>query len=141
WWALRSTRWGFEVRVAGDSPRTARYAGIPVLRKLLGVFLLSGAAAGLAGSIQVTGLTGSLEPRALAVNLGFTGIIVAALARLDPLGVIPVAVLMGALDNSGPSLQTIGVPASTVLMLKGAILGLAVSGEYLLRHRIFVRRR
>jgi general nucleoside transport system permease protein len=141
WWALRSTRWGFEVRVAGDSAGAARYAGIPVTRKILGVFLLSGAVAGLAGAVLVSGVVGALEPRALATNLGFTGIIVAALARLNPLAVIPVAVFMGALNNSGTGLQTIRVPSSTVLMLQGLILVLAVSGTFLLANRVRLRRR
>ncbi len=136
WWVVRSTRWGYEVRVVGDSPATARYAGIGVGRKILAVFLLSGALAGLAGAVLVAGQVGSLEPRALATGLGFTGIVVAALARLDLVAVLPVAVLMGALNNSGAALQTIRVPASTVLMLQGAILAFAVAGEYFLHHRI-----
>lgn len=140
WWALRSTKWGYEFRIAGDSPGTARYAGIPVTRKVFGVFLLSGAIAGLAGAILVSGVVGSLEPRALAVNLGFTGIIVASLARLNPLAVVPVALLMGALNNAGPALQTIRVPSSTVLMIQGLILVFAVSGSFLLQHRVRLRR-
>lgn len=141
WWAMRRTRWGFEVRVVGDSAGAARYAGIPVVRKVLGVFVLSGAVAGLAGAVLVSGVVGALEPRALAINLGFTGIIVAALARLNPLAVVPVAVFMGALNNSGTGLQTIRVPSSTVLMLQGLILVLAVSGTYLLANRVRLRRR
>jgi len=141
WWVIRSTRWGYEIRVTGDSPGTARYAGIGVTRKVLAVFLLSGAAAGLAGAALVAGPVGALEPRSLALNLGFTGIIVAALARLSPLGVIPVAVLLGALNKAGPALQTIRVPSSTVLMLQGLILSLAISGTFLLRHRIIVERK
>lgn len=136
WWALRFTKWGFEVRVVGDSAAAARYAGIELRRKLLVVFCLSGAIAGLAGSVHVGGLVHALEPRALAVNIGFTGIIVAALARLNPLGVVPVAVLIGALNNAGSSLQTARVPISIVLMLQGAILFLAVAGEFFLRHRV-----
>lgn len=136
WWALRSTRWGFEVRVVGDSEAAARNAGIDIRRKVLVVLCLSGAVAGLAGSVHLAGLVHALEPRALAVNLGFTGIIVAALARLNPLGVVPVAVLIGALNNAGSSLQTARVPISIVLMIQGAILLFAVAGEYLLEHRI-----
>lgn len=138
WFLVRWTRWGFELRVVGDSAAAARYAGIPVTAKILGVMLLSGALAGLGGAVQVSGLVGSLEPRALAVNLGFTGIIVAALARLSPLGVLAVAVLIGALNNAATSLQTVGVPVATVLMLQGAILLFAVSGEFLLAYRVSV---
>ncbi len=133
---IDKSRWGFEVRVVGDSANTARYAGITVPRKILGVFLLSGALAGLAGSLFVAGPVGALDPRSLDLGLGFTGIIVAALARLNPLAIVPVAVLMGALNNAGPSLQSIGVPPETVTMLQGAILVFAVAGEFFIANRV-----
>lgn len=136
WYLLERTRWGFAVRVVGDSAETARYAGINVSKKILGVFLLSGAAAGFAGGIIVAGPVGSLDPDSLALGLGFTGIIVAALARLNLIAVIPVAILMGALNNAGPSLQAVGVPAATVTMLQGAILIFAVAGEFFVRNRL-----
>ncbi len=136
WYLMGKTRWGFAVRVAGDSVDTARYAGISVPRKILGVFLLSGAFAGFAGGLFVSGPVGALDPRSLILGLGFTGIIVAALARLNLVAVIPVAVLMGALNNSGPALQSIGVPTATVTMLQGAILLFAVAGEFFIANRI-----
>jgi ABC-type uncharacterized transport system permease subunit len=136
WALIGKTRWGFELRVVGDSADTARYAGIGVPRKVLGVFLLSGAAAGLAGSLLVAGILGKMDPRSLDLGLGFTGIIVAALARLNPVAVIPVGVLMGALNNAGPALQSIQVPSATVKMLQGAILIFAVAGEFLIANRI-----
>jgi general nucleoside transport system permease protein len=136
WWLINRTRWGFEVRVVGDSPDAARYTGINVPRKILGVFLLSGMFAGLAGGLYVAGPVGALDPRSLDLGLGFTGIIVAALARLNPLAVVPVAVLMGALNNAGPSLQSIGVPTATVTMLQGAILIFAVAGEFFIANQI-----
>jgi len=139
WFLIGKTRWGFEVRVVGDSANTARYAGIAVPRKIMSVFLLSGAAAGLAGSLLVAGILGKMDPRSLDLGLGFTGIIVAALARLNPVAVVPVAVLMGALNNAGPALQSISVPSATVTMLQGAILIFAVAGEFFIANR--VRRR
>lgn len=139
WFLIGRTGWGFELRVAGDSPLAARYAGINVPRKILSVFLLSGASAGLAGGLLVAGILGRMDPRSLDLGLGFTGIIVAALARLNPMAVVPVAILMGALNNAGPSLQSIGVPTATVTMLQGAILVFAVAGEFFIANR--VRRR
>ena len=136
WYLMGKTRWGFAVRVAGDSTDTARYAGISVPRKILGVFLLSGAFAGFAGGLFVAGPVGALDPRSLILGLGFTGIIVAALARLNLIAIIPVAILLGALNNSGPALQSIGVPTATVAMLQGAILLFAVAGEFLIENRI-----
>ena len=136
WYLIEKTRWGFELRTVGDSPETARYIGVGVSRKILGVFLLSGAFAGLAGSLFVAGPVGALDPRSLDLGLGFTGIIVAALARLNPIAVVPVAVLMGALSNAGPSLQSIGVPPETITMLQGAILVFAVAGEFFIANKV-----
>ncbi|MDK1009899.1 MAG: ABC transporter permease [Actinomycetota bacterium] len=136
WYLMEKTSWGFAVRIVGDSSSTARYAGVGVAQKILGVFLLSGAAAGFAGGLFVSGPVGALDPRSLDLGLGFTGIIVAALARLNLIAVIPVAILMGALNNSGPSLQAIGVPTATVTMLQGAILIFAVAGEFFIRNRL-----
>ncbi len=136
WFMIGKTRWGFEVRVVGDSFDTARYAGISVPRKILGVFLMSGAFAGLAGAVLVAGVLGKMDPRSLDLGLGFIGIIVAALARLNPVAVIPVGILMGALNNAGPALQSIQVPTATVRMLQGAILIFAVAGEFFIANRI-----
>ena len=136
WFVISKTRSGFEYRIVGDSFNTARYAGIKVPKKVLGTFLASGAAAGLAGSILVAGILGKMDPRSLDLGLGFTGIIVAALARLNPIAIIPVAILMGALNNAGPALQSIGVPSATVKILQGAILIFAVAGEFLISNRI-----
>lgn len=136
WYLVSKTRWGFAVRIVGDSAETARYAGIGVSKKILAVFLLSGAFAGLAGGLMVAGPVGRLDPLSLNLGLGFTGIIVAALAGLNLIAVIPVAVLMGALNNAGPSLQAIGVSAATVTMLQGAILIFAVAGEFFIANRL-----
>lgn len=138
WWWMRSSRWGFEVRVIGDSPDAAGYAGMSVAGRTLSVLLVSGAIAGLAGAIQVSGATHALQPRSLAVNLGYTGIVVAALARLDPLATIPVAIVIAGLTNAGSSLQIQGVPSDIVLLLQGLALLLVAAGEFLLYNRIRV---
>ncbi len=138
WWGLRGTTWGFELRTIGDSPAASRYAGMNVAVKILSVLALSGALAGLAGAIEVTGVLKTLAPRALATELGFTGIVVAAVARLSPLGVVPVAVLLGAVAASGTTLQTVGVEAEIVFLLQGLIFLLVASGEFLLHNRLIV---
>ena len=139
WLLIQRSPWGFDLRVAGDAPDAARYAGIDVNRKILSVFLTAGGAAGLAGALLVVGILGKMDPRSLDLGLGFTGIIVAALARLNSLALIPVAILIGGLINAGPAMQAIGVPVATVYMLQGAILVFAVAGEFFIAHR--VRRR
>src|SRR5262249_56050385 len=90
WWWLRSSRWGFDLRVIGDSISAARYSGMNVARRTVSVLLVSGAIAGLAGAVQVSGVTQALQPRSLAVNIGYTGIVVAAGARLNRLAITPV---------------------------------------------------
>jgi ABC-type uncharacterized transport system permease subunit len=136
WLLLRSTRWGFELQVIGDSGRAARYAGMRVDRKLVSILLISGALAGLAGAIEVSGPLGGLEPVALSTGMGFTGIVVAAVARLSAMGILPVAALIAGLSNSAPSIQALGVPIDIIVVLQGLLFLFVVGGEYFLRNRV-----
>src|SRR2546429_2605619 len=78
WWMIRATRFGFEMRVIGDSPNTARYAGMRTRRKVLSVMMVSGGLAGLAGASQVGDFGHVLDPRGLQhAGLRYTGIRVA----------------------------------------------------------------
>jgi simple sugar transport system permease protein len=144
WVLLSRTRFGYDVRVVGDSPGAALYAGIPLRRTIVTVLLISGALAGLAGAGEVAGIAHALDPNGLAVNFGYTGIIVAALARSNPFGVVAVAVLLGGLQNAGTALQSIpggeGVPVEVSYMLQGAILLCALAGELFVRYRLTIRR-
>ena len=102
------TRFGFELKVIGDSPRAARYAGMRTRRKILAVMALSGAIAGLGGASQVGDFSHVLDadPQGLQRRgFGYTGIVVAALARYNPIAVVLVAVLLGGLQNAGSTLQ------------------------------------
>jgi len=138
WVLVSRTRWGFELRVVGDSPRCAAYAGISVRRKIVAVMLLSGALAGLAGAIQVTNVTQALDPQGLnpGLGLGFAGIVVATLGRLSLLATIPLALLVGALLSAGPGLELSGVPNAVVVVLQGTVLLLVAGGQFLLSYRI-----
>ena len=143
WVLLARTRFGFQLRVFGDSPAAARYAGIPVRRTTVTVLLLSGALAGLAGASEVAGRTGMLDPNGLAVGFGYTGIIVAALARYNPVAVPGVALLIGGLQNAGTALQSLPgarVPVAISTMLQGAILLFVLAGELSLHYRVRWRR-
>ena len=140
---LRWTRFGFEARVFGDAPAAARYAGINVRAVIFTVLMLSGALAGLAGASEVAGRAHRLDPTGLAVGFGYTGIIVAALARYHPLVVIPVAFLVGGLANAANSLQTIpgmSLPSSISAVLQGALLIFVLGAEIFLTHRLVWRR-
>ncbi len=142
WWLLRSSTWGFRVRIIGDSLGAATYSGIRVARNVAVVLVVSGAVAGLGGAVQVTGTTVSLEPRALSIGLGYTGIVVAAVAGLNPLAIVPVAVLIAGLSNATIPLQSLGIPSQLVTLLQGLALLFAAGSEFFLRHRIrFVPRK
>ena len=136
WLVMRSTTFGFRLRTIGDSPGAARYAGIAVPVTTLVVMGISGGLAGLAGAIEIGGVTKSLEPRALAIELGYTGIVVAAVARMNPLGVVPVAVFLAAISTSGSSLQSVGVEVEVVVLLQGLIFLAVTAGEFFVTNRI-----
>lgn len=142
-WVLYSrTRFGFEVSVIGDSPRAARYAGMRTRRKILAVMAVSGGIAGLGGASQIGDFTYTLDPTGLqGAAFGYTGIVVAALARYNPFAACLVAVLLGGLQNAGFTLQGVDFPSGLVGVLQGIILFCALGGELLIRYRWRVRRR
>jgi ABC-type uncharacterized transport system permease subunit len=140
WWVLRRTSWGFQVRTIGDSPDAARYAGMNVKLKLFWVLAISGALAGIAGAVEVSGVTKSLEPKALATEIGFTGIIVAVVARMNPLGVVPVSIFLAAIATSGSRLQSIGIQVEVVFLLQGLIFLSVTAGEFFVTNKVSLNR-
>ncbi|MEO6208119.1 MAG: ABC transporter permease, partial [Candidatus Limnocylindrales bacterium] len=111
------TRWGYEIRLIGDNPRAARYAGIDTTRYIIVIFAISGALAGLAGMSEVSGVVHRLQDR-ISPGYGFTAIIIAYLARFGPWQVVIASVLFGALILAGREIQPSGVPA----MIQGIVL-------------------
>ena len=142
-WALYSrTTFGFEVQVIGDSARAGRYAGMRTRRKIVAVMCLSGAIAGLGGASQDGDFRHQLDPRGLTqANYGYTGIVVAALARYNPFAVVLVAFLLGGLQNAGYTLQGADFPNGLVGVLQGLILFCVLGGELFIRYRIRFERR
>lgn len=132
-WLVSRSAWGYELRIAGSSERTAEYIGISLRTKILTVLVMSGMFAGLAGGIELTGSASRLV-EGVAGGWGFAGIIVAALALMRPSGVAAVAVAFGAVQIGGLGIQTQGVPASISDILQALILfgalGAAVFGNY-----------
>lgn len=133
-WVLNKSRWGYEIRVIGDNPRAARYAGIGLARNIILVMALSGALAGLAGMNEVAALR-ELNGR-FTRGYGFTGVIVAWLAKLNPLAAILVAILFGGLLVGTALIQPQGIAS----MLQGVILFVVVGTELLFRYRIRLER-
>lgn len=136
---IRNTRWGYEVRVIGSSRDTAEFAGIPVLRQILIVMLLSGAIAGISGMIEVSGTAHRLSGT-ISNSYGYMGIIVAALANGSPLGTLVSGFLLAVLLNAGIVLQTSGLSVDAMLAINGVILIFAAVGEVATQYR-FVRER
>jgi simple sugar transport system permease protein len=118
---LSRTVFGFAARLAGGNARAAQLSGLPIGRLILSGCFLAGAAAGLAGMVEVAAVHGRANA-SLIGGYGYTGILVAFLARHQPLAIIPVAILLGGIGASGGLLQRrLGLPDATVLVLQGIL--------------------
>lgn len=136
WYVIYRGRWGYEIRLLGDNQQAAQYAGINIQRNIILVMMVSGALAGLGGMSEVAGVVHRLQTSPVAAGYGFTGIIVAWLAKLNPIAVIFVSILFGALILAGREIQPSGVPK----MIQGIILVCLIASDFFLRYRLrFVR--
>jgi simple sugar transport system permease protein len=143
WVLYNRTRFGFEVQVVSDSERAARYGGVRIRRKILAVMGISGAIAGIGGASQVGDFSHSLDgdPNGLQkLGYGYTGIVIAALARYNPFATCLIAFLIGGLENAGNTLQGADFPAGLVGVIQGIILFSALGGELLVRYRVRIVR-
>jgi ABC-type uncharacterized transport system permease subunit len=131
WWILKRSKWGYEIKLTGDNPHAARYAGVNITRNIVLVMMLSGALAGLAGMTEITGVVHRLQER-ISPGYGFTAIIIAWLAKLNPFAVVLVSILFGALIVAGREIQ----PSGLAQLLQGIILFMVISSEFLLRYRV-----
>lgn len=128
---VRHTTSGFALRIAGGSAPAARLVGLPVGRLVLLACFLGGAAAGLAGMVEVAAVHGSANASLIA-GYGYAGILVAFIARQNPLAIVPVAVLLGGISASGGMLQRrLDLPDATVLVLQGVAFMLILASETL----------
>ncbi|MCC7191110.1 MAG: ABC transporter permease [Anaerolineales bacterium] len=132
WFIVYRSRWGYEIRLIGDNPQAAKYAGLNIARNTILVMVLSGALAGLGGMSEVAGVVRRLQTAPIATGYGFTGIIVAWLAKLNPLLIILVSILFGALILAGREIQPSGIPK----MIQGIILVCLIASDFLLRYRV-----
>lgn len=141
WFVLKETSWGFQLRATGLGPRAAELSGRIPVRRVLGFALLwSGAFAGLAGGLEISGVSYSLYQN-LSPGYGFTAIAVALLARLHPLGILATGLLFGALEAGAQGMQReAGVPAVAVAVAEGTII-LAVLLAQVLGRRAGAERR
>ena len=135
WYILYRSRWGYEIRLIGDNPRAADYAGINITRNTVLVLMTSGALAGLAGMSEIAGVVHRLQT-SISPGYGFSGIIIAWLAKLNPLVVVPVSILFGGLILAGREIQPSGVPR----LIQGIILFMLIASEVLMRYRVRIVR-
>jgi len=135
------TVFGFAARVAGGNIRAAKVVGLGVGKLILVTCFLAGAAAGLAGMFEVAAVQGRANAN-LAAGYGFAGILVAFLARQNPLAVIPVAILLGGIGASGGLLQRrLGLPDASVLVLQGTIFVVVLASDALYGRIGFLQRK
>ena len=140
WLLLSRTLKGFEVTVTGASPKAARFAGFDARRTTLFAFLLSGALAGLAGMIEVSGAIGQLRPQ-ISPGYGFTAIIVAFLARLNPLGAILAGLLLALTFIGGEAAQlSLGLSERIARVFQGLLLFSVLASDTLARYHVRLRR-
>ncbi|MCG2762375.1 MAG: hypothetical protein L6253_04245 [Candidatus Atribacteria bacterium] len=138
------TRSGFEIRVIGENPDAARFAGISQLKTTMVVMLISGGFAGLAGVGEVAGIhLRLLGPTNISMGYGYTAIIVAWLARRNPLAVIVTSLLFGVIMTGGDVIKvSLGLPFQLINVFNGLILFFLIGSEILLRYKIsFLLRR
>lgn len=142
WILIDRTTWGFAARIAGGNIRAAEVQSLPVGRLIVGFTALGGAFAGLAGFFEVAAVHGSANA-SLATGYGFTGILIAFLARHNPLAIIPVAILLAGFEASSGLIQRrMDLPDATVLVLQGFVFIAILMSETLYgRFRIFAPER
>ncbi len=136
YYLLRRTKFGFEMDIVGDNAITAKYSGINVKRMIVSVMAISGAISGLGGMMQMSGVLFRLQPN-FSSGYGYTAIIVAWLARLNPFVAIVVAFLFGGLLVGTQQIQLfLQIPFSLINVFQGLVLFSLIGGEALLRYKV-----
>jgi simple sugar transport system permease protein len=140
WYVFARTLWGFRLRAVGAGPRAAEISGRIDARRMAAVALLaSGALAGLAGGVEVSGVSYALFQN-LSPGYGFTAIAVALLARLHPAGVVATGILFGALEAGAGAMQRdAGVPAVAVYVVEAVVIVVVLLAEASARRAVAAR--
>jgi simple sugar transport system permease protein len=126
---VEHTVFGFSGRIVGGNARAAKLAGLGVSRLVIVTCLLGGAFAGIAGTVEVAAVHGKANA-SLVAGYGYTGILVAFLARHQQLAIIPVAIVLGGISASGGLLQrTFDLPDAAVNVLQGILFVVLLASE------------
>ena len=137
YFVLKKTNIGVQITITGDNPDAGFYSGINIKRLIIIVLMVSGAIAGLAGMAEITGVQHRLRQN-ISLGYGFTGVIIAWLARNHPLGIIFYTFFMATVFVGGELLQiNYGLPKAMIDLFQGmvlfCVLGLEIFGEYKLK--------
>ncbi len=133
------TLFGFEVRLVGEAPRAARFAGFSDKRLTIAVFAISGALAGLAGIAEVAGQIGQLQPK-ISPGYGFTAIIVAFLGRLSPFGILVASLVLALTYIGGEAAQVaLKLPSDMTRAFQGVLLMCVLAADVATRYRVRIR--
>jgi simple sugar transport system permease protein len=136
WLVLARTILGFQIRVVGEAPAAARYAGFSSDRIVWTTLLASGGLAGLAGMLEVAGPIGQLVPN-VSPGYGFTAIIVAFLGRLHPVGILAAGLLMALSYIGGENAQVaVNLPRAATGVFQGLLLFVLLASDFVVRYRV-----
>jgi simple sugar transport system permease protein len=136
WAFMRYTRLGFELKASGQGARVAKYAKIRYGMLVMFVMCLSGGFAGWAGCIETSAVLNRLQP-SLMVGYGYTAIVVAWLARLEPLNIAFASFLLAALRVGVENLQLeLQIPAAFGSIMEGMILLTVLAGQFFLTYKL-----
>ena len=136
WWLMERSRFGFFSRFVQANPRMAVAVGIPLVSITLGAILASGALAGIAGFVISAGIEYRMT-QSFFTGYGFSGILIAFLARNNPLAAVPVALLLALLFVTGQSLQVFyQIPGAMVQLIQAIIVMSVAAADFFIRHRV-----
>jgi len=138
WWLLEKTTLGYEIKTVGRNPNAAHYAGIRVARMLVLTMALSGLIAGIGGAVETQGVIGRDQP-GFNVGLGFDGITIALLGKTHPFGVIPAALLVGAMRAGSSQMQFDAGVATEIIDVILAVILFFVTADIIIRKVIRLR--
>jgi simple sugar transport system permease protein len=140
WWLMERTTTGFAIKAVGANPQAASYAGFSVGKVMLSAAAISGALAGLAGAGEVGGIRYQVVSD-LSSGYGYAGIVIATLADLKPLGVIPAALFFAIIMNGADAMsRETGVPVYLADVIQGVALLTMVAGRLFTLYRLRISR-
>ncbi|MDX9809471.1 MAG: ABC transporter permease [Sphaerochaetaceae bacterium] len=141
WFFLYKTRWGFEMNMIGKNPRAARYQGVSIKKNIVVAMLASGAICGLAGAVNTAAVTFRLT-KGVDAGYGFTGIVIAWMAGLNPFASIVVAIVMAALKTGADQLQiAVKLPEAMGPVLQGLVLIPLLAGSIFTDYHLKLHRK